>query len=562
MKRLAVCLVLCFVVFCWAPGRFMVCAAEAEKSPAAKKEVKKEEPKKETKVDKAKEEKEKAEKAKKDAKPAADEGPKKTEAKKEEAKKDAAKKEEPKKEEPKKPAPPVHEVKAEPFQVTVELKGVFEAKRMTDVSIWPEEWSGYTVLKAVEHGKQVKQGDLLIACDPEQIDRTIDDLRRQLKLTDIEMVRLQEQVRSLEKLTPMDLEAIDRGQRIAKEDYEQFLKVDMPMSKELAEFSLKSSKEQLDYAKEELAQLEKMYKADDLTEETEEIVLRRARFEVAMSEMYYKMSQQRYDEMKKFGFPRREESEKDSIDRTTFGLKQAKIVLPLALKKARLDIAKAKIEYERMEKRLNDLLADRVFMTVKAPATGTLYYGECVDGRWTGMTSASSFDRGSMVPTKKTFMTIVDTRPLVIRSTVGEKDVRNMREGVKGKATPTAYPEARLETVLAEIAAVPDAQNNFNTKLMVTEQGSLGVMPGMSCSVKLVVYKKDKAITIPPTALGTDSVDDSKHFVHVVGKDGKSAKRDVTIGERNAKAIEILKGLAAGDKVLKTCPPDDEKPQK
>jgi HlyD family secretion protein len=559
MKRLAICLTLCLAVFCWVPGRLMVSAAEVEHSPVAKKEAKKETPKKEAKAkkekeaDKAKEDKEKAAKAKKEVKPAADktkkEEPKKTEAKKEEPKKPAEQK-------------PVHEIKAEPFQVTVELKGTFEAKRMTEVSIWPEEWSGYTVLKSVEHGKQVKQGDLLIACDPEQIDRTIDDLRRQVKLADIEMVRLQEQVASLEKLTPMDLEAINRNERIAKEDYQQFLKVDLPMSKEMVEFSLKASKESLDYAKEELAQLEKMYKADDLTEETEEIVLRRARFEVAMSEMYYKMSKQRYEETKKFSFPRREESEKESIERTTFGLKQAKIVLPLSLKKARLDIEKAKIECQRMEKRLSDLLADRVMMTIKAPATGTLYYGECVDGRWTGMTSASSFDRGSMVPTKRTFMTIVDTRPLVIRTTVGEKDVRNVREGVKGKVTPTAYPEARLEAVLAEIAPVPDAQNNFNTKLMVTEEGSAGIMPGMTCSIKVVVYKKDKAITIPPTALGTDSVDDSKHFVQVVGKDGKNAKRDVTIGERNAKAVEILKGLAAGEKILKVCPPDDEKPQK
>ena len=47
------------------------------------------------------------------------------------------------------------------------------------------QWSSFTILKAAEHGKQVKQGELLIAFDPEKIDQAIDDLRTQLKLADI-----------------------------------------------------------------------------------------------------------------------------------------------------------------------------------------------------------------------------------------------------------------------------------------------------------------------------------------------------------------------------------------
>ena len=44
----------------------------------------------------------------------------------------------------------------------------------------------------------------------------------------------------------------------------------------MANFSVKSADNMLAYEKEELRQLEKMYKADDLVEETEEIVLKRA----------------------------------------------------------------------------------------------------------------------------------------------------------------------------------------------------------------------------------------------------------------------------------------------
>lgn len=458
--------------------------------------------------------------------------------------------------------PPIHEVEKGPFRVTVELKGVFEAKRMAAVSLWPDQWSNFTVLKAAEHGQQVKQGELLLAFDPEKIDQAIDDLRLQLRLVDIEIRRGAEQLAALENLEPMEVAAVDRRQRIAEEDFDQLMKIDLPAAKEIATFYLKSSEEQMVYAQEEFNQLEKMYKADDLTEETEEIVLRRARFEAEMAEMSYKRAKQRYDETMKYSLPRVEESAKESIKRDRLDNKRAKVVLPLALKKARLEMEKAKVERERLDKRLKELLADRVLMTIKSPADGVVYYGECVDGRWTGLTSADKFAHGASIPAKKVLMTVVITRPLLIHSIVPETVVRYLREGLKGKAAPTAYPRARLEAVVDEVASAPNAANLFKTRFVVADGADVPVMPGMTCAIKLVPYEKDDALTIPPTALGTDPKDDAKHFVQVVGKDGKSKKREVEVGERTGTEVEIVKGLSAGDQILKICPKDDGKPKK
>jgi len=538
MKHLAACWFLCLIGFCWVPAW----------SAARGDDKKKEEPAA-TQAVAAKDEAT-SDQTKKDAK-----------KDKECSEKKAAKKE-PKKTATPADKKPTYEVEKGPFRVTVELKGIFEAKRMVEVSLWPDQWSSFTILKAADHGQQVKQGELLIAFDPEQIDQAIDDLRRQLKLTDIDIRRLAEQLAVLEKIEPMDLAAVNRRQRIADEDFELLMKIDLPTAKERADFYLKASEEKLAYAKEELNQLEKMYNADDLTEETEEIVLRRARFEVKMAEMSYKMSKQRHAETMKFSLPRAEESAKESIKRDTLGNKQAKVILPLALKKSRLEMEKAKVQRQRLDKKLKELLADRALMTVKSPVDGVLYYGECVDGRWTGLTSPTKFARGASLPAKKTLMTVVATRPILIHTAASEGNVRYLREGLAGRATPVAYPQARLDAVVDDVATVPDAKNTFDTTLLVADGAAVPVMPGMTCVVKLVPYEKDDALTIPPSALGTDPKDDTKHFVHVVDKDVKSTKRDVKVGERNAQAVEILEGLAAGDKILKVCPKDDEKPKK
>ena len=53
-----------------------------------------------------------------------------------------------------------------------------------------------------------------------------------------------------------------------------FLEEDRDWEKQRSESAVRRSQERLLYEEEELDQLEKMYKADDLTEETEEIILK------------------------------------------------------------------------------------------------------------------------------------------------------------------------------------------------------------------------------------------------------------------------------------------------
>ena len=51
----------------------------------------------------------------------------------------------------------------------------------------------------------------------------------------------------------------------------------------------------------------------------------------------------------------------------------------------------------------------------------------------------------------------------------------------------------------------------------------------------------------------TDELDDQR-YVYLVGKDGKPAKRNVTVGQKTDKLVEIVEGLAQGDKVLLEAP--------
>ena len=223
-------------------------------------------------------------------------------------------------------------------------------------------------------------------------------------------------MQALDKITPLNLEASGRAARVAEEDRKYFFDTERPFTIKATDFSLKVAKEMLEYQEEELRQLEKMYKADDITEETEQIVLKRARDAVARAKFSVEANQINHDQALKFALPRTEEAVKESAQRKSLEWEKNKVELQLAVQKQRLELKKLQAQRERSDDKLKKLLGDRELMTVKSPADGVVYYGKCVRGRFSDSTSLAENLRrnGSILPNQ-----IDDrgsARPLFIRA--------------------------------------------------------------------------------------------------------------------------------------------------
>ncbi len=450
------------------------------------------------------------------------------------------------------PKPPTHTVEKGPFKIQIKLDGVFEGQTMTEVVLRPKTWSDFSVLGAVEHGARVNRGDLLVTLDLEKIDKAIADLRTQQKLADLALKQAQQQLQLLGKSTPLDLQASQRAGRVAKEDSKFYFKVGRPLALKSAHHMLERARQRVEYEEEELRQLEKMYKADDLTEETEEIILKRARNSLEQAKFYLESAKIGHDRALKFELPRRDESVKESAQRCDLQWNKAKVALPLALRKQRLELEKMKIKRARSEEKLKKLLADRAAMIVKAPAAGVVYYGKCTRGKFSSADSkANDLRRGGSLSAGEVFMTIVKSRPMHVRATIPEKQLQYVRAGSKGIVQPTGYPDLKLTAIVDRVAPVPVSSGKFDARITVElDRKAEDLMPGMTCKVKLVPYLKKHAITVPPKCVSTDELDDQKHYVYLLDKDGKPKKQYVTVGKRTDKKVEILKGLSEGDKIL------------
>ncbi len=480
---------------------------------------------------------------------------KKAEEKPAEEKKAEAKPE-PKAEPPKEPEKSeTVKVTKEPFKIDLSLKGVFEATTMAEIALRPKQWKELTVVRAVEHGREVRKGDVLVELDLEKINEQLADLEKDLQLSELSLKQAESNLKILEAATPLDLELAERNQKMADEDLERFLEIDKPLIVKSAEFILKLSQNSLDYEKEELRQLEKMYKADDLTEETEEIILKRQRDAVERAQFYLENAKVNHEETLKVDLPRSEQSRKFQTKQQELLTRRSQVSLPLNLEQQRIQLEKMKVERERSLDRLKELRADREQMTVKAPMDGIIYYGHYSRGQWTNATSAAEELRPSGSITRdKVFMTIVKPRPMVIQAKVPESSLHYVKPGLKGAVQPGGYPEMKLAATIDAVETVPlGGEFAVMVKVSLPHEAE-PLMPGMNCTVKVTPYLKKSALVAPASAVFSEKLDDDKRYVYLVREGKEPRKQPVTVGKKSGDKIEILEGLDNGDEILKEEP--------
>jgi multidrug efflux pump subunit AcrA (membrane-fusion protein) len=341
--------------------------------------------------------------------------------------------------------PATTKVEKGPFKIEVTSSGIFEATRTTEVSIKPKAWAlPLVVERGIELGTPVKKGDILVEFDREKIDKTIQDTEVENTLTELALKQAEEELPILDQSLPIDLAAAERSKSQADEDLKRFLEFDRANSERNVQFMVKQASEYLEYSKEELKQLEKMYRSKDLTEETEEIILRRQRFQVEASEFYKKEAEHHRDQTLKIDLPRQEQRVRESAVKQAIDLAKARAHLPLNLNQKRLNLAKLKHDHAKAAEKLADLRADRETMAVHSPADGLVYYGRAERGQWTtGAAMAQKLHEGGIIAPDEVFITIVRPRPVDIRATVEEKDLYTLTQPkeLKGVVTPNFDPE-------------------------------------------------------------------------------------------------------------------------
>jgi HlyD family secretion protein len=308
-----------------------------------------------------------------------------------------------------------------------------------------------------------------------------------------------------------------------------------------------------------------MYDADELTEETEEIVLKRQKFQVEAAKFFLEYAKINHQYTTEISIPQREESLKTAVETTKIAFDRASMAKSLGMNQQRYELEKMREARVKAVDSHAKLLADRALMTLKAPADGIVYYGRAVNGRWIEVSSQESklIPFGTLTP-NSVVMTIVKDRPMYVETAVGEKELPTVKAKQPAIVSPVADAEIELKAEVAKVADVPGAGNKFPVRVDLKSNDEPDwLMPGMTCKTKITVYDVKDAIVIPAELLQADKDDPKQKYVMLqVEGEEKPVRRDVKVGKTKEKEVEIVKGLEVGDVIVKGAKEEEKNEEK
>jgi hypothetical protein len=170
-----------------------------------------------------------------------------------------------------------HVVKEEEFSIQPTLEATLLPDKKIPLVIDAKEWSIFTILEILPQGSLVKKDDVLLRFDTEDFEKKLRDAGSDVDAAQLDLANAEDDFKASEKYLPLQLQAVISKDEEASEEWDYFQKTSRDSAIKEAELALKQVELRADSEREELVQLEKMYKADDLTENTEEIILKRQR---------------------------------------------------------------------------------------------------------------------------------------------------------------------------------------------------------------------------------------------------------------------------------------------
>jgi multidrug efflux pump subunit AcrA (membrane-fusion protein) len=393
---------------------------------------------------------------------------------------------------------------------------------------------------------------VLIRFDPQELEENIADLEAEEQLADLAIEKEKRDLPLYERSLRLQLEAAQRASRVVREDADRFATTERPVEEETADWLVKSARFWYEYYLEELRQLQKMYEADDLTEETEEVILKRTQFYVDRYKFYLKAAELDGDRLKQLSIPRQQEAHESARETAELALAQAENSLELGLSEKQYALDKSQHARSRARLKLARLKEDQELLVLRAPSSGTVYYGRCVNGKWSEIEGvAKKLLPGGTVAAHEVILTVVDTDDVYVRAEAPEKTLPDLRVGMDAPVTVPAIGPQPLQGRLVSLSAVPVAAGKFAAEVTLRSgRDQRSPVPGVACTVKPVLYAKKNALLAPATAVGRDPWT-GDHFVMLVKGDGPPKKRSVVAGRKTDEQVEILEGLSVGDTILK-----------
>jgi HlyD family secretion protein len=437
------------------------------------------------------------------------------------------------------------------LDLSLDFDGTFVPRQPFVVRVNPRQFhgdsgSGLIIQQAAAPGAAMKKGDLLLGLETDEIDRQIASAQNDLTIAQANLAKAQSDV--LLGAQSDDLAMADAQHAGADADtaLKRWDEKDLATFLTSKELDTAQSDYYVEAQADELDQLRKMYKSEDLTSETADIVVKRA---VRMLHIYtlgQEIMQAVQQRAKEFETGVMREALASTAAQTTLAVTQldARQTQDRSLRDTALVSAQQAVDVAN--KKLSELKADREKFTIVAPSDGVVVYGSFTSDAWTQI-DPDQLAAGEKIQPDTIVMTLITPGDVLLHLQCPENNLAQLAPGSKVTIRPAALPGVAYEGTCRSpepIGHLKGSQQTFDVPVDLPPVDSR-LLPGFAADVNFDGGKLENVLLVPVAA-----VSHSKVWVNpsdpraIVVQTGASDGRDVV----------ILSGLNEGDVILSQPP--------
>jgi multidrug efflux pump subunit AcrA (membrane-fusion protein) len=196
----------------------------------------------------------------------------------------------------------------------------------------------------------------------------------------------------------------------------------------------------------------------------------------------------------------------------------------------------AEVESARAALRISEVTLS--YATLSAPISGIIASVSTQEGETVAV--------GLSAPT---FVTIIDLNRLQVETYVDEVDIGKIKIGQKATFTVEAFPSIDIEGEVVGIYPKAILKENvvfYNVMVKNIKPSSVELRPEMTANVSIFLESREDVLVVAASSVKKSG---GVNFVYVM-ENGKPVSREVKIGWKQGRFLEITEGLNEGDEVL------------
>jgi multidrug efflux pump subunit AcrA (membrane-fusion protein) len=429
----------------------------------------------------------------------------------------------------------------------LELDASYESVDTLEVRLRFDSGAVDAALKSVApHGKAVKKGDILLALDRAPVERLVAAAETDLRAARAALDKAKADRELGTKADALALAHAEHAVADAVLDLKLFDEVEGKQMLLNAELALKQSEDVVHDQQEEIAQLEKMYKTEELTNATAEIVVRRARRGLDRAKVYAGMAREALDAAKT-RHPQQRRRSTEAVETARASLAQLKAAQALSAVQRDVELAKAEAAARQGEDQLAKLRRDLEALTVAAPFDGLVFWGAFANGQWPPLEQAGQALHVGDKPQAGTVLLTLCGTALRARADLPEADYFSVDLGSPVRVAPVSRRDRAADGRVAAKGVVAQARGAaaaFDARIDF-DAPPADLLPGMKAKATLKGRELKDVVLVPATAVASTG---DKSTVKVV-KDGKAVEKEIKVGRGDGTLVPVFEGLAEGDAV-------------